>query len=557
MSAAPPPGDDPSAWYAARPWLAHYPQGTPTAIHVDAGDTMRGLLERACDVHADRIAFELDGDDDARLTFREWHRQADALARFLVHETGLAAGDRVLFLMPNLPAFPVALFATWLAGAAAIPVYPVVTPYELEGQLRALQPRIAIVSGSLLAAFTAVAGAEDLATIVVGDADDAATPTAIAFADALARGTALAPVAHASAPGDAAVLIHTGGTTSAPKAVVLTQGSLRVGVEMLRAGTAGDDADGGRVVAIHPYSHASGLSVNLLQQASKGMTQVLFPEPFATERVVAQWRERPFRFLLAGPALYARLIATAGFDALDFSTLRIAVTGGMALREDIRGRWERVTGKALRQGYGLTETSVPIAAELLDADGCGARYPGSVGFPLPAVDVILRDPDTPGFPAVPPGAIGEVWLRGPFMMGGYFRREQDTASAFGAGGWLRTGDLGRMNDAGALYLLGRIKDVIIVDGVNAYPASIEDVVGACPGVADVCAVGMPDAECGERVRLFVVRRDAMLDATTVAAWCAERLSAFKQPRRIEFIDALPRSAVDKVLRRELAQRPLS
>lgn len=553
---------DASAWYARRPWLAHYPPGIPADVRIEPDGTIRGLLLAACAAYPARIAFELDEgrSEDAQLTFGEWRRQADALARFLVHECAIETGDRILLLMPNLPAYPLALLAAWLAGAVAIPVYTAATPHELEGLLRTLEPRAAIAFAPLAHALRSVPGAERTRIIEARMPGAEAAPArpamdGITLDEAVARGLQLPAVERAARPGDAAVLLHTGGTTSAPKAVVLTQGSLRVGIDMVRAAT-GDDPDGGRVVGIHPFAHATGLSVNLLHQASKGMTQVLFPDYLATGRVVASWRARPFHFLQGGPMFYVALMSTPGFAELDFSALRIAVTGGMALREDIRERWEGATGKPLRLGYGLTETSVPIAAELLDANGDGERFPGSAGFPLPSVEVTLRDPDAADFPAVAPGAIGEVWLRGAFLMDGYFRRPEATADTVTPDGWLRTGDLGRMNDAGALYLLGRIKDVIVVGGLKAYPASIEDVVGACPDVADVCAVPMPDPECGERVRLFVVRRDPALDAATIAAWCEQRLSAFKRPARIDFIDALPRSSVDKMLRRELSLRPL-
>lgn len=244
-------------------------------------------------------------------------------------------------------------------------------------------------------------------------------------------------------------------------------------------------------------------------------------------------------------------MATPGFADIDFSGLHAAITGGMALRPDIRERWETLTGKPLMQGYGLTETSAPITGEQEHP-----RLPGSVGFPFPGVEVSVRDPDSPTLDAVPPGVMGEIWLRGPMLMAGYHKRPDEDARVLTQEGWFRTGDLGRVDPNGALYVLGRIKDMILVDGANVYPASVEDAVGAHPGIADVCAVGMVDEEDGECVRLFVVRRDPALTEADVRDWCLERLAHFKQPKRVEFLDALPRSAVDKLLRRELAERPL-
>jgi len=236
-----------------------------------------------------------------------------------------------------------------------------------------------------------------------------------------------------------------------------------------------------------------------------------------------------------------------GFETLDFSALRAGFVGGMPLRPDIRERWEKITGRPLVEGYGLTELAGPITAQM------GNHHrDGSVGFPLPSMELTIRDADDA---AVAPGQHGEIWLRGPCLMPGYYRHPTETARTMTADGWFRTGDIGCLDAEGHLFLISRIKDIVIVGSVNVYPSEVEAAVGAHPGVADVCAVGMPDRASGERVRLFVVRNDPGLDAAAVSTWCAERLSDYKCPKRIDFVDALPRSAVGKVLRRELCNRP--
>jgi long-chain acyl-CoA synthetase len=517
---------------------------------------MLSLLQDACERHADGIAFEFDGE---QLTYREWLRRSDALARFFVHEWRLDPGDRVLLMLPNLPAFPIALLAAWIAGLAVMPVYIAAATPELEGPIAAIAPKAIVSLDVLMPTVRAARGADALRELVVaappgyfGDAP-LPPPHATAFDAAIHAGAALPPVQRAVRPDDLALMSYTGGTTGVSKAVRITHANMRAGIDVLRHVIADVSCDaGGLVASVHPFSHAAGMSVNLLQFASRGVTQLLFPMMFDAERVVAAWRGRPISTILAGPAFHNRLTVTPGFAELDFSALRSGLVGGMALRADIRDRWEAITGKPLIQGYGLTETSVPMTAEI-----AVERHVGSVGVPFPSVELTIRDPDDAALRAVPPGTIGEVWLRGPFLMSGYHQRPDETARAMTADGWFRTGDLGRMNERGALYLLGRIKEMILVDGANVYPAAIEDVVGAHPGVADVCAVGMADEEDGERVRLFVVRRDPGLDEASIAQWCAERLSHFKQPKRIEFLDALPRSAVDKLLRRELGERPLT
>ncbi|MEO6690054.1 MAG: AMP-binding protein [Dokdonella sp.] len=528
----------------------------PNSIDIDAGSTMLSLLQSACDRYADNTAFEFDGD---KLSFREWLHQADSLARFFVHEWKLEPGDRVLFMLPNVPAFPIALLAAWIAGLAIMPVYTAAATQELEGPIAAIAPKAIIGLDVLMNTFRAARGAAAMRELVVTAPAElfgvatAGAAHAVAFEDALARGAAFAPVQRTVHPDDVALMSYTGGTTGVSKAVRTTHANMRAGIEMLRMTMAEHTChEGGLVVSVHPFSHAAGMSVNLLQYSSRGVTQLLFPKMTDADRVVAGWRGRAVNSILAGPAFHNRLMATPGFAELDFSALRSGLVGGMPLRADIRDRWEEITGKPLLQGYGLTETSVPITGELgFD------RHIGSVGFPFPSVELTIRDPDASDLRAVPVGEIGEVWLRGPFMMSGYHERPDETARAITTDGWFRTGDLGRMDADGALHLLGRIKDMILVDGANVYPAAIEDVMGAHPGIADVCAVGMPDDEDGERVRLFIVRRDPRLDEAAVAAWCAQRLSHFKLPKRIEFVDALPRSAVDKLLRRELSERPLS
>lgn len=550
--------EDAAGWYARQPWIAHYPPFMRHDLDISPGETMLSLLQSACERYAGRVAFELDGKE---LTYREWRQQADSLARFFVHEWKLEAGDRILLMMPNLPAYPVAVLAAWTAGLVIMPVYSAATTQEIEGPIAGIGPKAIVGLDVLMNKFRAARGASAVRELLVsaapalfGVADPPPAGT-VTFEAAIAEGAILAPVRRSIGPLDLALMAYTGGTTGVSKAVRITHANMRVGVEMLRTALAATkehaDADGGLVISVHPFSHSAGMSVNLLNYSSKGVTQLLFPKMTDTAAVVAGWRGRAVQSMLAGPAFYSHLTMTPGFAELDFSALHTGWVGGMALRADIRDRWERITGKPLFQGYGLTETSAPITAELGEE-----RYIGSVGYPFPSVELTIRDPDASDLRAVRPGEIGEVWLRGPFMMSGYDQRPDETARAMTPDGWFRTGDLGRMNQSGALYLLGRIKDMILVDGANVYPAAIEDVVGAHPGVADVCAVAMSDEEDGERVRLFVVRRDPNLDERAVVNWCTERMSHFKIPKRVDFVDAIPRSAVDKVLRRELSDRPL-
>ncbi len=545
--------ETPEHWYARRPWTARYPASMPVDIDLAAGTTALSMLLTACARHADRVAFDFNGE---RMTYREWLQQADALARFFVHEWKLAAGDRIVFLLPNLPAFPVALLAAWMSGLVIVPMHTASTAHEFDDPIADATPTAIVGIDVVMKHFRAARGAGAVRELVVkappalyGDADPAPA-NAVGFDAALALGQTLAPVQRVIDPDDLALLQYTGGTTGVSKAVMTTHRNMASEVEMLRLAVAeyarpGEDL----VISVHPFFHSAGLAVHLLQYSVNGATQLLFPKSKSADLVVAGWRGQPVNAMLAGPAFFHALLATPGFDELDFSALRAGFVGGMPLRPDIRARWEQITGAPMIEGYGLTELAGPLTVQM------GKEYrTGSVGFPFPSIEVSIRDAEGR---AVAPDESGEVWLRGPCLMTGYYRHPDETARAMTSEGWFRTGDIGSMDNDGFLYLLGRSKEIIIVASVNVYPSEVEAVVGAHPGVSDVCAVGMPDPEYGERVRLFVVRRDPQLDAAAVASWCAERLSDFKCPKRIEFIDALPRSAVDKVLKRELSNRPLT
>lgn len=544
--------DDPESWYARRPWTRSYPDSIRADIELAPTATMLSLLVDACERYADRVAFELGGE---RLTYREWLLQADHLARFFHHEWQLSPGDRMLLLLPNLPAFPIALLGAWMAGLVIVPVLTATTSHEFEDPIADAAPKAIVGLDVLMPHFRKARGAAGVRELVVAAPPglfgraEASPPGSTGFDAAIAIGETLPPVDLSIGPDDIALLQYSGGTTGVSKAVITTQRNILAEVEMLRmAVTEYARPEPDLVISVHPFFHSAGMAVNLLHYSSNGATHLLFPNSKAADLVVAGWRGRPVSSILAGPAFYHSLLATPGFAELDFSALRAGFVGGMPLRPDIRERWEQITGAPMVEGYGLTELAGPITAQM-GSD----RRPGSVGFPLPSIELTIRDADGR---TVPPGESGEVWLRGPCLMPSYYHRPDETAHAMTADGWFRTGDIGRMDLDGYLYLLGRSKDVIIVGSVNVYPSEIEAVVGALAGVADVCAVGMPDQASGERVRLFVVRRDPGLDAKTIADWCAQRLSDYKCPKRIEFVETLPRSAVGKVLRRELSIRPL-
>jgi long-chain acyl-CoA synthetase len=519
-------------WYLSRPWTARYPDWMPRTLALDPDETGASMLDAACTRFAAQAAFVL---GERTLSYAQWSIDADRLARWFVHRCGAKPGDRVLFLARNVPEFAVAMLAAWRARLVVVPLNPAYAAPEFAHPVEDAQPVAIVAEAALLPAFRSGCNGHALRELVIDH---------VRWSELLEEGAACSPVDRAPRPDDIALLQYTGGTTGVSKAVVTTHHNLIAQVQMMRTIFADRIRVGADVVlGAHPFFHSLAVSMNLMQFPSNGAVNVLFPNMKDFPALVAGMRARPVSMIVGGPALYYGLLGVAGFDTLDFSTLRACFVGGMPLRPDMQARWERVTGCAMTEGYGLTEVGGGCIVQLGDE-----RRAGSVGFPCPSLELSVRDAEGA---AVPPDAPGELWVRGPCLMPGYYRHPEETARAMTPDGWFKTGDIGRVDADGYVYLLDRSKDIIIISNSNVYPTEIEAVVGAHPGVADVCAVGIPDPDWGEAVRVVVVRRDPALDAAAISAWCAERLADFKCPRAIEFRDALPRSAVGKVLRRAL------
>jgi long-chain acyl-CoA synthetase len=501
------------------------------------------------------------------LSYGEVERRSAAFGAFLRRTLGLSPGERVALMLPNLLQYPIALIGALRAGLAVVNVNPLYTAPELRFQLEdSGASTIVVLENFAHTVEHALAGTrvQHVITTEVGDAFPAAKrwavnlgvkhvkrmvpawriPGAIPFRDARAADTLDAVVR----PEDVAFLQYTGGTTGRPKGAVLTHANMAANVRQTLAWAGAVLKEGEEtVVTALPLYHIYALTANLLLFFRLGGGNLLIPNARDLPAFVGELQRHRFSGITGVNTLYAALLDAPGFDAAcraNRGALKIAVAGGMAVQRTVAERWQRATGAPLVEGYGLTEASPNVCANPVDAHEFG----GTLGRPLPETEVTIRSEQGAELAR---GEVGEICVRGPQVMRGYWNAPEETAQAFFAGGWLRTGDLGRIDARGCVEFVERRKDVIVVSGFKAYPSEIEAVALAHPGVKDAGAAGVPHAKSGEMVVLYVVRRDPALSAAALAAHCAERLAPYKRPARIEFRDALPKSPLGKVLHRAL------
>lgn len=529
-------------------------------------ETLNALFEASFARFRSRPAFTSMG---ATLSYGEVDRLSAAFGGFLRGELGLEPGERVAIMLPNLLQYPVALIGALRAGLAVVNVNPLYTAVELEFQLADSGAAAVLVLENFAHTLQhALPGTRvrHVLTTQVGDLFPAAKrlainlavkrikrmvpdwhiPAALAFRRALAREAQL-PRALVR-PEDIAFLQYTGGTTGRPKGAILTHRNVAANVEQVRAWIGGTLTEGEETVLTPlPLYHAFALTANLLVFLRLGGCNVLVANPRDLPGLLKTLKNTRFSAITGVNTLYNALLERPAFAALDFSSLKLAIAGGMALQRTVAEHWQRVTGVPLVEGYGLTEASPVVCANPPDA----REFSGKLGLPLPSTEVTIRDENGA---ALASGEVGEICVRGPQVMRGYWNAPEETAQAFFPDGWLRTGDLGRMDARGYVEFIERRKDVIVVSGFKAYPSEIEAVALQHPGVKDAGAVGLPHPKSGEAVALYVVKRDPQLTAAALAAHCAERLAPYKRPVRIEFRDSLPKTPLGKVLHRELQAR---
>ncbi len=558
---------DPALSIASRPWLASYPNGVPAEIDVAAVGTVVDIFRVSVERYPERPAIESFG---IRRTYGELARDVAAVASWL-ERSGLAKGDRVAIMLPNVAAYPVILFGALMAGATIVNVNPLSTPRELIGQLNDSGARTIFVLENVACTLEASLPAIDVPHQVIVRPGDLLgpkgvlvnlvsrymkravktfrLPASVTFAEVMRLGRLTPPARVTIDPEDVAFLQYTGGTTGTAKGAILTHRNVAANVSQIEAWslpTLGSQAQ--IMVTALPLYHVFALTACCLLMIRLGGCQLLVANPRDLKGFVRTLRTRPFTCLSGVNTLYNALAHAPGIGSVDFSRLVFSVAGGMATQRSVAEAWKVLTGRPIVEGYGLSETSPVVTVNRLDLQD----FTGTIGYPIPSTEVSIRDSEDR---AVELGRAGELCVRGPQVMRGYWRRPEETASVTTSDGFFRTGDIAVMEPDGAIRIVDRLKDMILVSGFNVYPSDVEAVIADHSGVAEVAVVGEPSDTTGERVVAYVVRQDATLDAAVLTAWCRERLAGYKMPRRIAFRDELPKTNVGKVLRRALRNSP--
>ncbi|BDH45499.1 long-chain-fatty-acid--CoA ligase [Salmonella enterica subsp. enterica serovar Choleraesuis] len=545
-------------------WLNRYPADVPAEINPDQYSSLVELFERSVTRYADSPAFINMGEV---MTFRKLEERSRAFAAYLQQGLGLQKGDRVALMMPNLLQYPVALFGILRAGMVVVNVNPLYTPRELEHQLNDSGAAAIVIVSNFAHTLEKVVANTNVRHVILtrmGDQLSATKgtlvnfvvkyikrlvpkyhlPDAVSFRSAMHQGYRMQYIRPELSGQDLAFLQYTGGTTGVAKGAMLTHRNMLANIEQVK-GTYGPLLFEHKelIVTALPLYHIFALTMNCLLFIELGGQNLLITNPRDIPGLVKELAKYPFTAITGVNTLFNALLNNKDFHQLDFSSLHLAAGGGMPVHHAVAERWEKLTGRYLLEGYGLTECSPLVSVNPHDID----YHSGSIGLPVPSTDVKLVDDDDN---EVEPGVPGELCVRGPQVMLGYWQRPDATDEIL-KGGWLHTGDIATVDEQGFLRIVDRKKDMILVSGFNVYPNEIEDVAMQHEGVSEVAAIGVPSEASGESVRLVVVKKDPALTEEELIAFCRRNLTGYKVPRQVEFRDELPKSNVGKILRREL------
>ena len=554
-----------------RIWLKSYPQGVPADVDTNGYDSLVALIEESFSKFKDREAYVCMG---RTMTYGDIDARSRDLAAYFT-SLGLQRGDRVAIMMPNVLQYPITVAAVLRAGFIAVNVNPLYTPRELEHQLKDSGARAIVILENFANTLQQVIARSKIEHIVLASMGDLlgfpkgmivnfvvrrkmvppfSLPGAVAFNTALARGAKATFARPSFKKDDIAVLQYTGGTTGMAKGAALSHGAVLSAViasdAWLQPALKRKPIAGGAIyVCALPLYHVYAFVNCSLMAMRAGGACILIPNPRDIPGLVKEISKYKFHFFPAVNTLFNALVNSPDFAKLDFSAFVSSTGGGAAVQEGVAKKWAAITGAPIIEGYGLSETCSGITCNPADI----SEFTGTVGLPMPGVEIRVADDD--GAP-VPVGQSGEVLIRGPQLMSGYWNQPDETAKAMTPDGFFKSGDIGVMDARGYLRIVDRKKDMIIVSGFNVYPNEIEAIVSEHPGVLECAAVGAPDAKTGEAVLLFVVRKDPNLTADTLKAFLKSQVTGYKMPHRIEFRDALPKTNVGKILRRELRDEVL-
>lgn len=548
-----------------QPWFDMYPEGVAHTIENQGNRTIVDIFAASCQRFGPKTAYTNMG---AELTYNELDTKTREFASFLQNDLQLAKGDRVALMMPNMLQYPIALFGILRAGMVAVNVNPLYTARELEHQLTDAGAKTIVIVENFAATLEKVtreARPEHIITTRIGDCMPTAKrlltnfvvkhvkkmvpafnlPDTVNFNAALSRGAgqSLQPVDLNA--DDIAFLQYTGGTTGAAKGAMLLHRNIVANIAQCQAWLeASTEAGNERIITALPLYHVFALTANCLVFLQLGGNNALVTNPRDIPNLVKVFaRHRPTAFTGVN-TLFNALVNNEGFKQLDFSELRLTLGGGAAVQRTVAQKWKTTTNVPLIEAYGLTETSPAAVINPLDLK----EYNGSIGLPIPSTQAAIRDDDGHDMPQ---GETGELCILGPQVMAGYWEKPADNEKSFCSDGFFRTGDIAKMDDDGFFYIVDRKKDMILVSGFNVYPNEIEDVVAGHPGVLEVACIGISDEKSGEVVKLFVVKNDDDVTKDSIIAYCREKMTGYKVPKEVYFIDELPKSNVGKILRKDL------
>ncbi|EKE69119.1 long-chain-fatty-acid--CoA ligase FadD [Gallaecimonas xiamenensis] len=547
-------------------WLKSYPADVPATIDPDHYPSLLEVLEQSCEKFGSQSAFVNMGQE---LSYQELEQKSRDFAAYLQNELKLEQGARVALMMPNLLQYPVALFGVLRAGMVVVNVNPLYTPRELEHQLNDAGAEAIVIVSNFASTLEKVVAHTPVKHVILTKLGDMLSqpkrtlvnlvvkyikkmvpkydlPHAISFNKALARGAQLSYSRPEVEGNDLAFLQYTGGTTGVSKGAMLSHRNMIANLEQATA-IVGPLLTPGKelIITALPLYHIFALTANCLLFMKYGGRNLLITNPRDIPGFIKEMGKYPFTAITAVNTLFNALMNNDGFAKLDFSKLKLALGGGMALQRPVAERWQKITGHAMLEGYGLTECAPLVTVCPYNTPG----YSGSIGLPAPSTDIKLVDPET-GVEITEVGQPGEMCVQGPQVMSGYWNRPEATADSL-KDGWFATGDIATMDEQGFFRIVDRKKDMILVSGFNVFPNEIEEVVAMHPKVVEVAAVGVPDEHSGEVVKIFVVPKDNSVTKDELVQHCRKHLTGYKIPKQVEFRDELPKTNVGKILRRAL------